>query len=134
MDERVRFHLLDWSDLWILSLVLRLGSLFVLGFVVASAVFDLLTRAVGYARLFTKTKFGSLNAIAISIVSAALAGAIIGGPFMNFTTPTAVVAFAGLHAVGGLIGGAIGAGYSVFHLADVGNPFVLAWRLTYSQP
>jgi len=25
-------------------------------------------------------------------------------------------------------------GYSLFHLADVGDPFVLAWRPTYSQP
>jgi len=25
-------------------------------------------------------------------------------------------------------------GYSVFHLADVGDPFVLAWRPTYSRP
>lgn len=25
-------------------------------------------------------------------------------------------------------------GYSVFHLADVGEPFVLTWRPTYSQP
>jgi DNA-binding transcriptional ArsR family regulator/KaiC/GvpD/RAD55 family RecA-like ATPase len=25
-------------------------------------------------------------------------------------------------------------GYCVFHLADVGDPFVLAWRPTYSQP
>jgi hypothetical protein len=25
-------------------------------------------------------------------------------------------------------------GYSVFHLADVGDPFVLAWRPTCSQP
>jgi len=25
-------------------------------------------------------------------------------------------------------------GYSVFHLADVGDPFVIAWRPTYSQP
>ena len=25
-------------------------------------------------------------------------------------------------------------GYSVFHLADVGEPFVVAWRPTYSQP
>jgi hypothetical protein len=24
-------------------------------------------------------------------------------------------------------------GYSVFHLADVGDPLVLAWRPTYSQ-
>jgi len=25
-------------------------------------------------------------------------------------------------------------GYSVFHLADVGDAFVVAWRPTYSQP
>lgn len=25
-------------------------------------------------------------------------------------------------------------GYSVFHLADVGDPFVAGWRPTYSQP
>jgi len=25
-------------------------------------------------------------------------------------------------------------GHSVFHLADVGDPFVLVWRPTYSQP
>lgn len=25
-------------------------------------------------------------------------------------------------------------GYSILHPADVGDPFVLAWRLTYSQP
>jgi len=25
-------------------------------------------------------------------------------------------------------------GCSVFHLADVGDPFVLAWRPTYSEP
>jgi DNA helicase HerA-like ATPase len=25
-------------------------------------------------------------------------------------------------------------GYSIFHLADLGDPFVLAWRPTYSEP
>lgn len=25
-------------------------------------------------------------------------------------------------------------GFSIFHLADVGDPFVLAWRPTYSEP
>jgi DNA helicase HerA-like ATPase len=29
---------------------------------------------------------------------------------------------------------ALPVGYSVFHLADVGDPFVLAWRPTYSRP
>jgi len=25
-------------------------------------------------------------------------------------------------------------GHSIFHLADVGDPFVVAWRPTYSEP
>ncbi len=25
-------------------------------------------------------------------------------------------------------------GYSIFHLADVGEPFIVAWRPTFSQP
>jgi hypothetical protein len=46
-----------------------------------------------------------------------------------------------LRAIGRMLGSEISAliprlpvGYSVFHLADVGDPFVAAWRPTYSQP
>jgi len=46
-----------------------------------------------------------------------------------------------LKAIGRTLGTEISAivpklpvGYSVFHLADVGDPFVVAWRPTYSQP
>jgi KaiC/GvpD/RAD55 family RecA-like ATPase len=46
-----------------------------------------------------------------------------------------------LRAIGRMIGSdasdivpKLPVGYSVFHLADLGDPFVLAWRPTYSQP
>jgi DNA helicase HerA-like ATPase len=46
-----------------------------------------------------------------------------------------------LRAIGRMLGTEMSAvipglpvGYSIFHVADVGNPFVLAWRPTYSQP
>jgi len=46
-----------------------------------------------------------------------------------------------LKAIGRMLGSEISTavptlpvGYSVFHLADVGDPFVVAWRPTYSQP
>ena len=46
-----------------------------------------------------------------------------------------------LKAIGRMFGSEISSviprllvGYSVFHLADVGDPLVVAWRPTYSQP
>jgi len=46
-----------------------------------------------------------------------------------------------LKAIGRILGSEISevipklpVGYSVFHLADVGDPFVLSWRPTYSEP
>jgi len=92
----------------VLTFIIRPGSFYMLGFLAASIAFDLITKAIGYARLFSKSLFGSLSTIALSTISAALAGAIIGSFFMSFTTPIAVATFVGLHAVGGLIGGAIG--------------------------
>jgi len=47
----------------------------------------------------------------------------------------------GLKAIGRMLGSEIASiiprlplGYSVLHLADVGDPFVVAWRRTYLQP
>lgn len=46
----------------------------------------------------------------------------------------------GLKAIGRMLGSdtstitpRLPVGYSVFHLADIGEPFVVAWRPTYSQ-
>jgi len=73
-------------------------------------VFDLLTRAVGYNRIFNKPLVGSIAAVLISIACAGLAGMIIGALFMSMTTYQAVLAFAGLHAIGGVLGGLVGVG------------------------
>ena len=46
-----------------------------------------------------------------------------------------------LRAIGMMLGSEVShiipklpVGYSIFHLADIGDPFVVAWRPTYSQP
>jgi hypothetical protein len=60
--------------------------------------------------MFNKSLVGSIAAVLISILCAGLAGAIIGALFMSMTTFPAVLAFAGLHAIGGVIGGLVGVG------------------------
>ena len=88
------------------------SSLFFLGFTVASAFFDLVTRALGYSRAFGKATFTAFSMTGISVSSAALAGYLIGSFFMAAQAMTnwgGVLGWAGLHAVGGVIGGFIGA-------------------------
>ncbi len=92
-----------------LTLTLRPDALFMLGFIVASILFDVLTRAVGYKNSFESGLSGSLILILFSTICAGIAGAIIGSFFMGFSTAAAILTFAGLHAVGGIIGGTIGA-------------------------
>ena len=94
----------------VLSFILRPGAFFNSAFIVAAIVFDLLTRAVGYNRIFNKPLVGSIAAVLISITCAGLAGIIIGALFMSMTTFPAVLAFAGLHAIGGVLGGLVGVG------------------------
>jgi len=92
-----------------LTLVLRPGAFFMLAFIVASILFDVLTRAVGYRSSFESGVRGSLILVLFSTLCAGVAGSIIGSLFMGFSTAVAVLTFAGLHAVGGVIGGTIGA-------------------------
>jgi len=83
-----------------------------LGFTAASVFFDLTVAISGYHRSFGKRTYTITSMMTISIVSAALAGYIIGTFFMAGSTIAAmggVLGWAGLHAVGGVIGGAIGA-------------------------
>ena len=95
----------------IINFMFRPTAMHFLGFMAASVVFDVLSFASGYERLFKRRAFGSAILIVISIVSAAAAGLIIGSFFM---APMAlqrwggVLGWAGLHAVGGVIGGAVG--------------------------
>ncbi len=82
-----------------------------LGFTAASIFFDSAIALAGYDRVFSKktTTIGSM--MMISIASAALAGYLIGAFFMSGPVLIAAggaLGWAGLHAIGGIIGGAIG--------------------------
>lgn len=91
-----------------MALMLRPTAFHITGFVAASIVFDVATRAIGYKRLFQNPVVGSTVLIVFSVLSAGIAGIIIGTLFMGLKTQQAVLSFAGLHAFGGLIGGTLG--------------------------
>lgn len=91
-----------------MTLMLRPTAFHMTGFIVASIVFDAATRVLGYRRLFQNRVEGSAVLIIFSVLSAGIAGIIIGTFFMGFKTQEAILPFAGLHAFGGLIGGIIG--------------------------
>jgi len=89
--------------------MLRPDAFHMIGFTIASIVFDILTRMVGYSNCFDKPMVSALSLVSFSTVCAGIAGLIIG----SFFTPTlkttlAILSFAGLHAAGGFIGGIIG--------------------------
>ena len=95
----------------IINLMIRPEGTHFFGFTAASVVFDVLASLIEYKRLFEKGMLGSLSLFTISVLSAAVAGLIIGSFFMP---PVAlqmrggILGWAGLHAVGGVIGGAMG--------------------------
>ena len=95
----------------IINMTVRPTALHFFGFFAAAIVFDVLAFFIGYKRLFEKRLLGSISLFAISVFSAAIAGLIIGSLFMTQTAITkwgGLLGWAGLHAVGGVIGGAIG--------------------------
>ena len=95
----------------IINMMVRPTALHFFGFFAASIVFDLLTFFSGYKRIFRKKLAGSITLFAISVFSAAVAGLIIGSFFMPpqaLTSWGGMAGWAGLHAVGGIIGGAVG--------------------------
>ena len=84
---------------------------FFLGFTASSIIFDLLAWVARYDTCFKKSSLTAVSLLSISVFSAAVAGFIIGIYFM--TAPAlanwgGVLGWAGLHAVGGIIGGFIG--------------------------
>ena len=95
----------------IMNFMLRPTAMHFIGFMAASVVFDVLAFIPGYERLFKQRFLGSTILIIISVISAAVAGLIIGSFLM---APTAlqrwggVLGWAGLHAIGGIIGGIVG--------------------------
>jgi hypothetical protein len=81
------------------------------GFTAASIVFDVLSSFIGHKRIFEKRLLGSLSLFAISVFSAAVAGLIIGAFFLVpavLQTWGGILGWAGLHAIGGAIGGIVG--------------------------
>jgi len=82
-----------------------------LGFTAASIVLDVMTRLIGYDRSFKNSLFTTVSMLSVSVLSAAVAGLIIGTFFMVAPALArwgGVLGWAGLHAVGGIIGGFIG--------------------------
>lgn len=95
----------------IINFMFRPEAYHFFGFTAASIVFDVLTSLVGYKRLFEKRLLGSLSLFVISVFSAAVAGLIIGAFFlvpMVLQRWGGILGWAGLHSIGGVIGGAIG--------------------------
>lgn len=95
----------------IINMMVQPTALHFFGFFAASVIFDLLTFFSGYKRIFEKRLAGSTTLFVISVFSAAVAGSIIGLFFMPpqaLTSWGGVAGWAGLHAIGGIIGGAIG--------------------------
>ena len=96
----------------IVNFVFRPDAFFFLGFTAASVAFDVLTRLIGYSNVFERVFVGMTSLVFVSVFSAAVAGSIIGLFFMTAQALApwgGVLGWAGLHAVGGVIGGIIGA-------------------------
>ena len=96
----------------IINFILNPQALTFLGFTAAAFVFDLILALVGFNNFFRKSFNTATLAIIISTLSAAVAGFIIGSFFMAGPALSlwgGVSGWAGLHAVGGVVGGAIGA-------------------------
>ncbi len=82
-----------------------------LGFLAASIGFDVTAKLIGYDRSFRNSLFSTASMLPVSVLSAAIAGLIIGTFFMEapaLARWSGILGWAGLHAVGGVIGGFIG--------------------------
>lgn len=95
----------------LINLGLGTGVQFI-GFLAASVFFDVVIAVVGYGRAFKKPAYTAVSMMIVAIASAAVAGVIIGTLFMVGSPLLAqwggVAGWAGLHMIGGVIGGFIG--------------------------
>lgn len=90
----------------VLTLMFRPDATHMIGFTVASIIFDFLTRTVSYRNSFDKPLPSTLSLISFSTICAGIAGLIIGSFFLDIKI--ALEVFAGMHAGGGFIGGIVG--------------------------
>jgi hypothetical protein len=95
----------------VINFALVPGAVHFLGFTVASIFFDVAISLVGFNTPFSRKAYTVASMMPISIGSAALAGYIIGTFFMAgpaLVPVGGVLGWAGLHVIGGIVGGAIG--------------------------
>jgi hypothetical protein len=95
-----------------INFIFNPGGVFFLGFTVASVVFDLLAWVLRYDVYFKRSSLTAISLFSTSVLSATVAGLIIGNYFMAAPALAnwgGVLGWAGLHAIGGIIGGLIGA-------------------------
>ena len=91
-----------------LTFMLQPNAFQMFGFIVASILFDVATRIVGYGNCFNKPLISALSLLSLSTMCGWIAGLVIGGIVMKLEPMLAIFTFSGLHAVGGFIGGVIG--------------------------
>lgn len=95
----------------VINFIFNPSGVFFLGFTAASVVFDLLAWVARYDVYFKKPSSTAIVLFSISVLSATVAGLIIGTYFMAapaLANWNGVFGWAGLHAAGGIIGGSIG--------------------------
>lgn len=94
-----------------INFVFNPGGVHFLGFTAACIVFDIVTKLIGYNRSFKNSLFVAVSMLPISVLSATVAGMIIGTFFMAAPALAkwgGVLGWAGLHAIGGIVGGFVG--------------------------
>ena len=95
----------------LLNFIFNPGGIYFLGFTTAAFSFDILVNAIGWKGIFKKRAVLAACLLIVSVLSAAIAGLVIGTLFMNVQALLAwggVIGWALLHAAGGLVGGIIG--------------------------
>jgi hypothetical protein len=95
----------------VINFIFNPGGVFFLGFTASSIVFDMVTWLARYNAYFKRTSLTAITLFSVSVLSAAVAGLIMGAYFMaasGLARWGGVLGWAGLHAVGGTIGGFMG--------------------------
>lgn len=90
------------------TLALMPSALQFLGFTAASVFFDLATGLIGQRHRFGSDAASAISLLSISALSTGIAGLVIGIFFMGLSSTAAIAVFAGFHAAGGAMGGALG--------------------------
>jgi hypothetical protein len=91
-----------------LTFMLQPNAFQMIGFVVASILFDIMIKLIGYGNSFDKLASSTLILLSFSTICALIADLIIGSIVMILPTILGILTFAGLHAIGGLMGGIVG--------------------------